>query len=284
MHSLSNSILLLSTVFAFTQPNCSYGDPPRILTNSVNMTMVLIPKGDFVMGSPKSEPDRRADEQLHKVILTKDYYLGCCEVTQAQYCKVMGVNPSHFQGDAFASPTTTESAENKDFPTAELPVETVKWNDAVEFCRRLSERPEEKALKRTYRLPTEAEWEYACRAGSETSYSFGDNSNLLGEYAWYVENSNGTTHRVGSKKPNNWGLFDMHGNVDEFCADTTSFFDSSPLTDPLIELPGRAGIVRGGSWESIDFMCRSAVRVAADRERDQCSGTGFRVVLTPTTN
>ena len=108
--------MLLSTVFLLTQTNCSYGDPPRVLTNSVNMTMVLIPKSDFIMGSPKSEPDRRADEQLYKVMLTKDYYLGCSDVNQAQYCKVMGVNPSHFQGNAFASSPTTESAENRDFP------------------------------------------------------------------------------------------------------------------------------------------------------------------------
>lgn len=284
MRSIPVLSLLVATVSVFMLTDCICGDSPKFVTNSVNMTMVLIPRGEFVMGSPKNEPNRRADEQLHKVILTKDYYLGCYEVTQAQYCKVMGINPSHSQGEAFASLLTTESAENRDFPTAELPVEMVKWSDAVEFCRKLSEQPEEKALKRTYRLPTEAEWEYACRAGSVTSYSFGDNSNLLGEYAWYVENSNGTTHRVGSKKSNNWGLFDMHGNVDEWCADTTSFFDSSPLTDPLIELPGRAGIVRGGSWESKDFMCRSAVRVATDRERDHCSGTGFRVALTPITN
>jgi formylglycine-generating enzyme required for sulfatase activity len=150
------------------------------------------------------------------------------EVTQQQYEKVMGTNPS-----------TTKGPQN--------PVEKVSWNDAVEFCRKLSALPAEKSAGYVYRLPTEAEWEYACRAGTQTAYSFGDSESELGDYAWYDKNAGGTTHPVGSKKPNAWGLYDMHGNVFEWCQDWYGSYPSGSVTDPTGESSGSHRVVRGGA-------------------------------------
>ena len=141
---------------------------PKEITNSIGMKLVLIPKGTFMMGSPESEEGRdKNDETQHEVTISKDYYLGVYEVTQAQYEKMMGKNPSYFQGAKVGN-------EN-----ANLPVEKISWDDAVEFCKKLSDLPEEKKVGRVYRLPTEAEWEYACRAGSKTAYSFDDEEGLI---------------------------------------------------------------------------------------------------------
>ena len=158
------------------------------------MVLVPIPAGEFTMGSPESEKDRKDNETQHLVKITKPYYLGAYEVTQEQYERVMGKNLSDSKG------------ENK-------PVENVRWSEAVEFCRKLSEKEGVE-----YRLPTEAEWEYACRAGTSTAYSFGNDESQLGKYAWYRDNSI-STHPVGELKPNTWGLYDMHGNVWEWCQD-----------------------------------------------------------------
>ena len=150
---------------------------------------------------------RAPDELEHPVTLRKDYYLGVCEVTQSQYQKVMRKNPSYFQG------------RRVDGESGDLPVEQVSWEDAVLFCKRLSELPEEKMAGRSYRLPTEAEWEFACRADSSSAYFFDTDPATLDEYAWFKKNSADRTHPVGTKKPNPWGLFDMHGNVAEWCSD-----------------------------------------------------------------
>jgi formylglycine-generating enzyme required for sulfatase activity len=152
--------------------NISSAQPPKEITNSIGMKLVLIPKGKFMMGSPESEQGRNENENQHEVTISKDYHLGAYEVTQAQHEKVMGKNPSYLQRAIVGN-------EN-----ADLPVEQVSWDDAVEFCRKLSELPEEKKTGRVYRLPTEAEWEYACRAGSNTAYSFDDEEGLLPEYGW----------------------------------------------------------------------------------------------------
>ncbi|MFM8264129.1 MAG: formylglycine-generating enzyme family protein, partial [Pirellula sp.] len=149
------------------------------ITNSIGMKLVLIPKGTFMMGSPESEERRRNDETQHQVTISKDYYLGVHEVTQAQYEKVMGAKPSYFHGDEIKGSSSNH------------PVEQVSWGDAVEFCKKLSDLPEEKAAGRVYRLPTEAQWGYACRAGSKSAYSFGESSKSLGDYAWFDENSKG---------------------------------------------------------------------------------------------
>ena len=196
----------------------------RIITNSIGMKLVLIPKGTFTMGSPIDEEGRLEDEVQHQVTISQDYYLGVTEVTQGQYEKVMGNNPSNFQfHQSYKVPGDSSNH----------PVEMVSSDDAVEFCKRLSELPEEKKAGRVYRLPTEAEWEYACRAGSTSKYSFGDDEGQLGDYAWFSGNSNQKSNPVGQKKPNAWGLYDMHGNVFEWCADWYDDYPKQAVTDPV---------------------------------------------------
>ncbi len=230
--------------------------------NSIGMAFVLVPAGEFMMGSPLSEPGRRADEILHTVRLTQSFEMGIHEVTQAHYEHVVGRNPSRFKG-------------------LENPVEKVSWADAVEFCRLLSAFPAERAAGRNYRLPTEAEWEYACRAGTTTMYSFSNDESQLGKYAWFDKNSNNTTHPVGLKKPNAWGLYDMHGNVFETCSDFYAGYDhgGSPVVNPQGPSSSSSVVSRGGCWSRNGFESRSAVRgytVPTDNRHDII---GFRVVL-----
>jgi formylglycine-generating enzyme required for sulfatase activity len=191
----------------------------------VTMKMVLIRPGKFLMGSPDSEQDRYAREcPQHAVTISNPFYLGATEVTQAQYQAVMGTNPSHFRG-----PTN--------------PVETVSWYDAAEFCKKLAEK-----TGQPVRLPTEAEWEYASRAGSKTRFCSGDSDDELAKYAWHWGNSEWKPHPVGRKKPNAWGLYDMHGNVEEWCADWYGEYPKGPATDPSGPASGYARVVRGGSF------------------------------------
>ena len=204
--------------------------------DSIGMEFKLIPAGKFIMGE---------GDQAHEVTLTKPFKMGVHEVTQSQYEQVMGVNPSKFKG-------------------ANNPVEMVSWEDAVEFCRRLSELPAEKAAGHVYRLPTEAEWEYACRAGTTTKYSFGDDESDLGDHAWFLENfleNSGTnTHPVGRKGPNAWGLYGMHGNVLEWCQDWYGDYPSGSVTDPSGATSGSYRVLRGGGWHDTAGFCRSAYR------------------------
>ena len=168
----------------------------------------------------------------------------------------MGANPSKFQG-------------------AHNPVEWVSWNDAVDFCKKLS-----KKTGKTVRLPTEAEWEYACRAGSTTRFSYGDDEEKLGDYAWKAENSGGKTHPVGEKKPNNWGLYDMHGNVWQWCADwyAKGYDANAAKTDPTGPATGTWRVWRGGCWLNRAFSCGSAFR-SCYPPADPFNTVGFRVVL-----
>jgi formylglycine-generating enzyme required for sulfatase activity len=222
--------------------------PPR--KNSIGMQFKLLPGGTFTMGEGKETP--------HPVTLTKPFELGVYEVTQEQYEQVMGSKPSKFKGPR-------------------NPVEQVDWNDAVAFCRKLSELPSGKSGGYVYRLPTEAEWEYACRAGTTTTYSFGDSESELGAYAWYKDNSGRTTHPVGGKKPNGWGLYDMHGNVFEWCRDWHGGYPSGSVTDPTGATSSSRRVSRGGSWYDGARHCRSATRNGG-APGYRLSNHGFRVL------
>ena len=158
------------------------------------MKLVVIPAGEFTMGSPTTEAGRGGNEILHHVRITKPFLMAMTAVTQAQWRAVMGNNPSNFKGE-------------------DHPVEQVSWNDAVTFCQKLSAKE-----GKHYRLPTEAEWEYACRAGTQTPYGFGDGN--LDDFAWSTGNSGNQTHNVATRKANHWGLYDMQGNVLQFCSDS----------------------------------------------------------------
>ena len=253
--------------------SCLLAQPPKELTNSIGMKLVLIPKGSFIMGSPTSEKGRRgADETQHEVTLTNDYYLGVFEVTQAQYLKVMGENPSYFQGLSLAGDSNNH------------PVDSVTWDDAVAFCKKLSDLPEEKEAGRLYRLPTEAEWEYACRAGSNTTYYFHDDSRVLPINGWYIENSSKNlfegpphTHPVGQLNPNAWGLYDMHGNVSEWCSDWNGDYPKGAVSNPTGPSTGLYHVVRGGAFTSNSEACRCAYR-GGDVRPDFF---GFRIALSP---
>jgi formylglycine-generating enzyme required for sulfatase activity len=152
-------------------------------------------------------------------------------------------------------------------------VESVTWEVAVEFCRKLSEK-----TRKAVRLPTEAEWEYACRAGTKTRFSFGDSDSVLGDYAWYASNSGGKAHPVGQKKPNPWGLYDMHGNVWEWCADWYEEYPSGAVTDPQGAASGSQRVSRGGFWDRGAGLCRAAFR-ARDNPGFRHASHGFRVVV-----
>ena len=217
--------------------------------DSIGMKFKLIPAGTFAMGEGVEKQD---------VTLTKPFKMGVHEVTQAQYEKVMGVNPSSNKG-------------------ADNPVENVTWADAVMYCRRLSQLPAERAAGNLYRLPTEAEWEYACRAGTKTKYGFGETDSWLHNYAWFDKNSDYETHPVGLKTPNAWGLHDMHGNVLEWCQDWYGEYPSSAATDPTGPTSGSTRVSRGGSFGNLAAACRSANRFEA---RSNVS-TGFRVAMSP---
>jgi formylglycine-generating enzyme required for sulfatase activity len=226
-------------------------------TNSIGMEFVSIPAGAFEMGSPSNDADRYDDEgPVHQVTIKKAFYMGSYEVTQAQWRAVMGDNPSYYTGDD------------------DLPVETVSWDDVQEFIKKLNA----KEGTDKYRLPSEAEWEYACRAGTTTRYSFGDSDSKLGEYAWYYDNSGSKTHPVGQKKPNPWGLYDMHGNIWEWVQDTYhSDYNGAPADGSAWAGSGADRVNRGGSWSSYARYCRSAIRYFDARGRRN-RDLGFRLV------
>ena len=239
---------------------------PVVQTNSIGMKLVLIPSGQFLMGSPESERNRSSHEgPQHEVRITRPFCLGLCEVTQEEYEKVTGANPSDFKNGG-----------------GRAPVEQLSWEDAQEFCKKLSAMPEEHAAGRHYRLPTEAEWEYACRAGTTTRFGFGDEDGSLGEYAWYKTNADNRTHPVGEKKPNAWGLCDMHGNVWDWCADwyDEKYYSNTVTDDPTGPTSGLARVRRGGSWDHGTGSCRSAFR-GSYRPGEHYGHLGLRVALVP---
>jgi formylglycine-generating enzyme required for sulfatase activity len=222
------------------------------------LVLAPIPAGTFMMGSPATEDKRGDNETQHRVTISKPFYMGIHPVTQAQYQAIMGKNPANFQGN-------------------DLPVEQVNWNDAVEFCQKISQK-----AGRTFRLPTEAEWEYACRAGTTTPFYFGntistEQANYDGNYTY----GNGVkgVHRqkttsVGSFPANAWGLHDMHGNVWEWCADWYGDYPAEAAIDPQGVSNGPSRVLRGGSWNNNPQNCRSANRNRNDP--DNLHGGGGR--------
>lgn len=274
-----NRLLAVGMVLAFLSAGrWAQGEEeaPRRITNSLGMQLVLIAAGSFQMGSPESEPGRREEEHRHEVRITRPFYIAAHEVTQRQYARVMGENPSSFSRQG----AFRERVAGLD--TGKLPADSVSWAEACGFCRRLSQLPAEKKAGRVYRLPTEAQWEYACRAGRDSIWCFGDDLKKLSDFAHYRRGREaGRPLSVGSKKPNRWGIHDMHGNLWEWCADghTVDYYRRSPRDDPPGPDENRSRVIRGGSWYSRAASTRSAARRGdppAVREPD----TGFRVVLT----
>jgi formylglycine-generating enzyme required for sulfatase activity len=231
--------------------------PGEVITNSLGMKFAFIPAGTFLMGSPESEAGRNTNEgPQHKVEITRPFYLGIHPVTQGQWQRVMGNNPSFF----------CSSGDGKDkvlgLDTTDFPVESISWNDCQEFIRKVSELPEEKRSERGYRLPTEAEWEYTCRGGASAYqvYAFG---NSLATSQANFNNVLGRTCKVGSYQPNGFGLYDMHGNVFQWCVDR---YDKSYYVfcmqqkDPGGPVFGLLRVIRGGGWNFDPLHCRSAFR------------------------
>ncbi len=221
------------------------GDTETVdLGSGVKIELAWCPAGSFMMGSPSTEANRESDESQHRVTLTKSFWLGRTEVTQAQWEAIMGSNPSKFKG-------------------SDLPVETVSWDDCLAFIRKLNGKLETGNLN--FRLPTEAEWEYACRAGSTGPYA-----GTLEEMGWYFSNSGNTIHAVGRKCANAWGLYDMHGNVWEWCQDWYAEYPAGSVTDPEGPASGAGRVRRSGGWNMSKGNCRSA-----DRNRP---GPGIQII------
>jgi formylglycine-generating enzyme required for sulfatase activity len=268
--------------------NCDCSEV-REITSATGIELRLIPAGTFKMGSPETEANRYRDETQHLVKLTKSFYMGKFEVTQEQYQAVMGSNPSHF----------TSAVDGESGTPGKLPVERVNWYDAVEFCNKLSVLeglqevytisgrtpatgyPITSATvtvdwsKNGYRLPTEAEWEYACRAGTKTAYNTG--ATIITNTGWYERNGRSKTHKVGLKPANAWGLHDMHGNVWEWCWDRYKEDITTDNTDPTGAVTSTNRVIRGGSWLTDGVTLRSAYRLRVDHPSDMSYNLGFRV-------
>ena len=218
---------------------------PKDFVNSINMQFALIPAGEFVMGALPTDKDANNDEHpIHKVRITQRFYISKFLTTQGNWKSIMNNNPSYFK----------KLGENH-------PVERVSWDLIQDFIKKLNEK-EKLSPKEGYRLPTEAEWEYACKAGSHTKFFHGNNSNFLEEYAWNSYNSNRTTQPVGTKKPNAFGIFDTLGNVREWCQDWygPTFYDKSSLNDPKGPPKGDYKVMRGGSWHCVPRLTRTTQR------------------------
>ncbi len=236
---------------------------PQILTETlsgnIKLEMIKIPAGSFLMGSADNDESAYSSEKPQHRVNLQEFYLGKYPVTQEQYQAIMGNNPSKFKNNL------------------KNPVENISWNDAQEFCQKLSDKTGKK-----YRLPSEAEWEYACRAGTQTRYYFGDNAELLGEYAWYGQNSDSKNHPVGQKRQNNWGLHDMYGNVWEWCEDGWHDNYKNAPTDGTAwndnHSQSNSRVLRGGSWVNDPGGCRSAYRDGFNAD-DGTSSIGFRLAV-----
>lgn len=252
----------------------------EVITNSIGMKLARIPAGRFRMGSPSSEAEREAEETLHEVSISKPFLMGVYEVTQAEFAKLDEKPRAFFTSERGGSPNH--------------PMENIEWNTASEFCRKLSALPDESRAGRRYRLPTEAEWEYACRAGTSTAFHYGNSlsakqANFNGNEPYAADKGPylRKTVAVGSYEPNGFGLHDMHGNVAEWCADwyDPDYYSSSPEESPRGPPVGVLSddynnfylVVRGGCWLDDARACRSAYRHRA-MHRNLYRLIGFRVV------
>jgi formylglycine-generating enzyme required for sulfatase activity len=227
------------------------------ITNCIGIELVLIPPGSFRMGGDKNlEQAEDHETPRHRVNISKTFYMGKYAVTQREWFEIMNDNPSEFKDET-------------------RPVERVSWNDVQGFIQKLNEKEETDI----YRLPFEAEWEYAARADTQSAYSFPIDINTLTQYAWYRKNSEGKTHPVGGLKPNAWGLHDMHGNVHEWGQDwfDRNYYSQSPSNDPSGPSSGLAKVLRGGDWGSEDWYCRCASRSLSSPDR-RSSRVGFRLI------
>ena len=234
-----SSTLASRSPVSSTRPAASASMPatlPSPFIDTLGIHFVRIEPGEFLMGASASEAGHGSWATQHHVKLTKPYWMATTEVTQAQWKAVMGSNPSNHQAD-------------------DHPVEQVTWTEAVEFCNRLSA----KEGKR-YRLPTEAQWEYACRAGSGTEYYTGSGEAALRQAGWFNANSDNQTHAPAGKSPNAWGLYDMHGNVWEYCSDGYADLTGADAIDPVGDPNASEHVVKGGGWDNEAEMCRSANR------------------------
>ena len=231
-------------------------------------SMVRIEPAAFLMGSPESDPERGDTEfpQI-QVTFTNIFWISKYEVTQSQYLAIMGNNPSYFSGDP------------------SLPVENVSWNEAIDFCSKLTQKERDAGRlpeEFIYRLPSEAEWEYAARGGSTNRFSFGDDIGYkqLSDYAWTSQNSGNKTHPIGTKKPNVWGIFDMHGNVFEWCTDWYAQYPGGAVIDYQGPAKGTDKSYRGGSWGNSPMESRCAARGGIE-PTTKLNSFGFRYVIAP---
>ncbi|HUQ68517.1 MAG TPA: SUMF1/EgtB/PvdO family nonheme iron enzyme [Planctomycetaceae bacterium] len=252
----------LASDASYESPPATDGAQPGEVREFTNLKIKFCwcPPGDFEMGSSETSSDHQLNESQHKVTLSRGFWMQQTELTQNQYQQLMGSNPAFYKGE-------------------QNPVDSVTWNEANEFARRLSELPPEKKAGNLFRLPTEAEWEYACRAGSTTVFTHGDDEAGLEEFAWYHKNSARTTHPVGKKKPNGWGLHDMHGNVSEWCQDFYGDHSREAAIDPRGPPSGDKRTLRGGGWFQVAMWQRSSHRDAFVPSA-RYVGLGFRLVAT----
>ncbi len=284
MKRLAGAVLIGAVVMTLGLVLAADAPEEKVITNSIGMKLVRIPAGKFVMGSPADEADRNENEVQHEVTISKPFYMGAYEVTQRQFQQLMAAKVK--RGPIF---------HEKRGGGPDHPMENILWKEAVDFCAALSNLPEEKKAGRTYRLPTEAEWEYACRAGTTTPFSFG--KSLSSKQANFNGNSPyggaekgpylGHTDKVGSHAPNAWGLYDMHGNVAEWCSDyyDNDYYAKSPKEDPKGPAKGVLStdyddfyrVIRGGCWLDEGRALRSAYRFRA-MPHDPYRLIGFRVV------
>jgi len=248
--------------------------PRRIVENSVGMKFVAAPAGAYLLGSPESEPGRGKDEKQHRVQIDRSFHIGVFEVTQSQYEQVMHAKPSAFAAEG------SFRASIKEQDTSHYPVESVSWGDAVAFCTALSNLPAERQANRTYRLPTEAEWEIAARAGGSSPWCFGKDVRQLKRFALYDLSIPAGPQAVGKLQPNAWGLYDMHGNVWEWCSDKYHSPEHAAATEPTHSAARVDWLraIRGGGYASRSFHCRSAAR-EHDPQQVRDADLGFRVVM-----